>query len=203
MPVIASLVDTASPAFAANAARMAKRLAEVRALEQKVRDESASRRDKFEKRGQLLPRERVARLIDRGSAFRRVLHAGRARHARRRRRHVGARRRPPSSASATVAGKRCVVLASDSAIKGGTIPPMGLKKSLRAQEMARDNRLPLIYLVESGGANLLYQRRNLHRGRAQLRQPGPALRRRHSADRPWCMAPRPPAAPTCRACRTM
>jgi geranyl-CoA carboxylase beta subunit len=56
-----------------------------------------------------------------------------------------------------VAGKRCVVLASDSAIKGGTIPPMGLKKSLRAQELARENKLPLIYLVESGGANLLYQ----------------------------------------------
>jgi geranyl-CoA carboxylase beta subunit len=48
-------------------------------------------------------------------------------------------------------------MASDSAIKGGTIPPMGLKKSLRAQEIARDNKLPLIYLVESGGANLIYQ----------------------------------------------
>jgi geranyl-CoA carboxylase beta subunit len=57
----------------------------------------------------------------------------------------------------TVSGKRCVVMASDSAIKGGTIPPMGLKKSLRAQEIARDNRLPLLYLVESGGANLIYQ----------------------------------------------
>jgi hypothetical protein len=69
MPALTSLLDTGSAAFAANAARMAERLAEVRALEQKVREESASKRDKFEKRGQLLPRERVARLIDRGSDF--------------------------------------------------------------------------------------------------------------------------------------
>ena len=56
MPVLTSLLDTGSAAFAANTARMAERLAEVRALEQKVREESASKRDKFEKRGQLLPR---------------------------------------------------------------------------------------------------------------------------------------------------
>ncbi|MCF8183864.1 MAG: acyl-CoA carboxylase subunit beta [Polynucleobacter sp.] len=135
---------------------MGERLAEVRALEQKVRDESASKRDKFEKRGQLLPRERVARLLDRGSDFiefctlaglgmhdddgdKSVLGGGSI---------IGI---------GTVSGKRCVIMASDSAIKGGTIPPRGLKKSLRAQEMARDNRLPLIYLVESGGANLIYQ----------------------------------------------
>ena len=67
MPVLETLIDTASPAFAATVARMAGRLAEVRALEAKVREESASKRDKFEKRGQLLPRERVARLIERGS----------------------------------------------------------------------------------------------------------------------------------------
>jgi geranyl-CoA carboxylase beta subunit len=156
VPVLTSLLDPGSPAFAANAARMAVRLAEVRALEQKVRDESASKRDKFEKRGQLLPRERVARLIDRGSDFiefatlaglgmhdddgdKSVLGGGSI---------IGI---------GTVSGKRCVIMASDSAIKGGTIPPMGLKKSLRAQEMARDNRLPLLYLVESGGANLIYQ----------------------------------------------
>jgi geranyl-CoA carboxylase beta subunit len=69
MPRLTSLLDTGSPAFAANVARMSERLAEVRALEEKVRDESASKRDKFEKRGQLLPRERVARLLDRGSDF--------------------------------------------------------------------------------------------------------------------------------------
>jgi len=156
MPALASLVDPAAVAFAANAARMGERLAEVRALEQKVRDESASKREKFEKRGQLLPRERVARLLDRGGDFIEFAAlAGLGMHD------------DDGSASVLgggsiagigmVAGKRCVVFASDSAIKGGTVPPMGLKKSLRAQEIARDNRLPLIYLVESGGANLLYQ----------------------------------------------
>jgi geranyl-CoA carboxylase beta subunit len=57
----------------------------------------------------------------------------------------------------TVAGKRVLVSAHDSAIKGGTVAPMGLKKALRAQEVARENKLPMIHLVESGGANLLYQ----------------------------------------------
>ena len=57
----------------------------------------------------------------------------------------------------TVAGKRVLISASDSGVKGGTVAPMGLKKALRAQEIARENKLPLVYLVESGGANLMYQ----------------------------------------------
>jgi geranyl-CoA carboxylase beta subunit len=156
MPQLRSLLDTGSPSFSANVARMTERLAEVRALEQKVRDESSSKREKFEQRGQLLPRERVARLLDRGSDFIEFAAlAGLGMHD------------DDGIASVlgggsiigigTVSGKRCVVMASDSAIKGGTIPPMGLKKNLRAQEIARDNRLPLLYLVESGGANLIYQ----------------------------------------------
>ncbi len=122
MPRLASLLDTGSAAFAANVARMSERLAEVRSLEQKVRDESASKRDKFEKRGQLLPRERVARLIDRGSDFIEFATlAGLGMHD------------DDGSTSVlgggsiigigTVSGKRCVAMASDSAIKGGTIPP--------------------------------------------------------------------------------
>ena len=69
MPAIVSKLDPKSAAFVANAARMAERLADVRRLEQQVVDESASKRDRFEKRGQLLPRERVAQLLDRGSGF--------------------------------------------------------------------------------------------------------------------------------------
>ena len=156
MPQLASQIDHGSPAFAANVARMAERLAEVRALEQKVRNESSSKRDRFEQRGQLLPRERVARLIDRGSDFIEFATlAGLGMHD-----DDGVKSVLGGGSIigiGTVAGKRCVVMASDSAIKGGTVPPMGLKKSLRAQEIARDNRLPLIYLVESGGANLIYQ----------------------------------------------
>ena len=56
-----------------------------------------------------------------------------------------------------VSGKRVVISASDSAFKGGTVSPMGLRKALRAQQVALENKLPLVYLVESGGANLMYQ----------------------------------------------
>jgi geranyl-CoA carboxylase beta subunit len=156
MPVLATSLDPRSDAFRANAARMAERLAEVRALEAKVVAESASKADKFDKRGQLLPRERVARLIDRGSTFLELSAlAGLGMH------DDDGRQSVQGGGSIVgigqVAGRRVLVSASDSAIKGGTVAPMGLRKALRAQEIARENRLPLIYLVESGGANLMYQ----------------------------------------------
>ncbi len=135
---------------------MAERLAEVRALEAQVVAESASKREKFESRGQLLPRERVARLIDRGSEFLELSPlAGLGMH------DDDGKKSVLGGGSivgiGVVAGKRVLVSANDSAVKGGTVAPMGLKKALRAQELARDNKLPLIALVESGGANLMYQ----------------------------------------------
>lgn len=135
---------------------MHERLARVERLCTQVVRESASKRDKFEARGQLLPRERVARLIDRGSDFLELCAlAGLGMH------DDDGKKVVLGGGSiigiATVAGKRCVISANDSALKGGTVSPMGLKKALRAQEIARENRLPLIYLVESGGANLMYQ----------------------------------------------
>jgi geranyl-CoA carboxylase beta subunit len=156
MPVLSSALDPRSPTFAANAARMAERLAEVQALQARVVAESDSKRAKFEQRGQLLPRERVARLIDRGSAFLELSPlAGLGLH------DDDGKKSVMGGGSivgiGVVAGKRVLVSASDSAIKGGTIAPMGLKKALRAQELARENKLPLIALVESGGANLMYQ----------------------------------------------
>src|SRR5207244_12395032 len=69
MPALTSTLDTNSAAFQANAQRMAERLAEVQALQVQVVSESESKRARFDERGQLLPRERVARLIDRGSVF--------------------------------------------------------------------------------------------------------------------------------------
>ena len=156
MPVLQSRLDPRSPGFRANAARMAERLAEVRALEARVVAESAAKAAKFEQRGQLLPRERVARLIDRGSVFLELSAlAGLGMH------DDDGRNAVQGGGSivgiGVVAGKRVMVSASDSAIKGGTVAPMGLRKALRAQEIARENKLPLIYLVESGGANLMYQ----------------------------------------------
>ena len=156
MPQLTTQLDVRGAAFAENVKSMDERLAEVRDLERKVRAESASKRDKFAQRGQLLPRERVARLLDRESDFLELATlAGLGMH------DDNGDDAVLGGGSVVgigcVAGKRCMIVASDSAIKGGTVPPMGLKKTLRAQEIARDNRLPLIYLVESGGANLLYQ----------------------------------------------
>jgi geranyl-CoA carboxylase beta subunit len=156
MPTLESRLDPASPAFAANAAKMRSALDEVLRLQAMVVAESASKQARFEARGQLLPRERVARLLDRDSPFLELSAlAGLGLHD------------DDGKASVLgggsivgigiVAGKRVLVSASDSGIKGGTVPPMGLKKALRAQELARENRLPLVSLVESGGANLLYQ----------------------------------------------
>ena len=76
MPVLTSRIDPRSPAYAANAARMRERLDEVRALEAKVVAESRSKAERFARRGQLLPRERVARLIDRGSEPARLIAQG-------------------------------------------------------------------------------------------------------------------------------
>ena len=156
MPALQSELDPQSPAFAANVARMAERLAEVTQLQAQVVAESAAKADKFARRGQLLPRERVARLLDRGSPFLELSAlAGLGLH------DDDGKKSVMGGGSIVgigqVAGKRVLVSASDSALKGGTISPLGLKKALRAQQIALENRLPLIYLVESGGANLMYQ----------------------------------------------
>ncbi|MBA4176423.1 MAG: acetyl-CoA carboxylase carboxyltransferase subunit [Leptothrix sp. (in: Bacteria)] len=156
MPALASQIDPRSPAFAANVQRAQQRLDEVLALQAQVAAASASQRDRFEQRGQLLPRERVARLLDRGSDFLELSPlAGLGLH------DDDGRKSVQGGGSivgiGVVAGKRVLISASDSAIKGGTVAPMGLKKALRAQELAAQNRLPLIALVESGGANLMYQ----------------------------------------------
>lgn len=156
MPVLSSRLDTNAPAFRENVEAMDKRLGEVRRLERAVRDNSASRKARFDERGQLLPRERVERLLDRGWPFLELSTlAGYRMHD-----DDGGKNIMGGGTIAgigVVAGRRCIVSASDSGIKGGTIPPIGLKKALRLHEIAFENRLPLIYLVESGGANLLHQ----------------------------------------------
>ena len=156
MPVIRSKVQPRSEGFAANTQRMQGLLAEVQRLEGLVIAESESKRDKFEKRKQLLPRERVARLLDRGTPFLEFSRlAGLNMH------DDDGKKSVMGGGSivgiGVVAGKRCIISASDSAVKGGTVAPMGLKKGLRVQQIAQENKLPLISLVESGGANLMYQ----------------------------------------------
>jgi geranyl-CoA carboxylase beta subunit len=135
---------------------MAELVAEFRALEERIVAASAAAEPKFARRGQLLPRERIARLLDRGAPFVELATlAGLGMHDDDGKRSVmggGA-----IHGIGFIAGKRCLVAANDSAIKGGTVAPMGLRKMLRSQEIAMRQKLPLVYLVESGGANLLYQ----------------------------------------------
>ncbi|MGO9543385.1 MAG: acyl-CoA carboxylase subunit beta [Rhodomicrobium sp.] len=156
MPVLVSRLLPQSESFKANCAQMLAQIEGFRAHERAVIAHSAQQAEKFEKRGQILPRERVSRLLDRGAPFLELSTlAGWRMHD-----DDGEGRVMGGGSIAgigMVCGKRVLVSASDSAIKGGTVSPMGLKKGLRIQEIARGNKLPVIYLVESGGANLLYQ----------------------------------------------
>ncbi len=156
MPVLETSVDPRAEAFRRSREENLRLLGEVRELEDAVRRHAENARERFVKRGQLVPRERVGRLLDPGSPFLELSTlAGLGLHDDDGRTNV--------TGGATivvigqVAGARVLVLADDSAIKGGAISPMGLRKRLRAQEIARRNRLPLINLVESAGANLNYQ----------------------------------------------
>jgi geranyl-CoA carboxylase beta subunit len=156
MPILQTSIDVRSEAFARNREQMLAMVAEVRTLEGRVREHSASQAAKFAKRGQLLPRDRVARVLDRGSEFLELSSlAGYKMHDDDGKRNIAGG--GGVVGIGWVAGKRCLVNAADSAIKGGAVSPMGLRKSLRAQEVALHNRLPCVNLVESAGANLLYQ----------------------------------------------
>jgi geranyl-CoA carboxylase beta subunit len=151
-----SQIDTGSDAYQQNRAEMLALVEGFRKLEQRVRDTSNARRPVFEKRGQLSPRDRLAHVLDRGAAFLEISTlCGYQMHD-----DDGAENIMGGGFIAgigSIAGIRCLITASDSGIKGGTIAPMGLRKSLRAQEIAYRNKLPVVNLVESGGANLNYQ----------------------------------------------
>lgn len=156
MSVIESTVDAGSQAFTKNREEMLALVAEIRDIESRILQHSNKAAPKFEKRGQLLPRERVARLLDRGAPFLELsTFAGYKMHDDNGRNDVAGGGNIVGIGF--VAGTRCLISANDAAIKGGSVTPMGLQKSLRAQELALENRLPAITMVESGGANLLYQ----------------------------------------------
>jgi geranyl-CoA carboxylase beta subunit len=156
MPVIESKIDPNSEAFRTNREQMLALIGEFRALEQKVRDVSNSKRKRFRARKQLLPRERIALVVDPGEPWLELSTlAGFRMHD-----DDGAEGIQGGGGIAGigyVSGIRCIVSANDSAIKGGTSTPMGVKKHLRIQQIALENKLPTVRLVESGGANLLYQ----------------------------------------------
>ena len=150
MAVLSSSFDRASPQAQANRDSMSGLVADLHKKLDAVRQGGPERaREKHTKAGKLLPRERVERLLDPGSPFLEIaplaaldLYDNDA----------------PSAGIVTgigrIAERECIVVANDATVKGGTYYPLTVKKHLRAQEIALENRLPCIYLVDSGGAFL-------------------------------------------------
>jgi 3-methylcrotonyl-CoA carboxylase beta subunit len=150
MARIASSIDVRSPEFAANRAAMAQLVTELRALlAQNARGGSEAARKKHREAGKLLVRERVDALLDPGAPFL-ELSALAA--------HDVYDDDLPGAGLVTgigrISGRPCMVVANDPTVKGGTYYPLTVKKHLRAQEIAGENALPCVYLVESGGAFL-------------------------------------------------
>jgi len=153
--VIDSSVNTRSEAYQANAAAMRKLVSDLRdRVARASLGGGEQARDKHLARGKLLPRDRVDSLLDPGSPFLEFSPlAG-----------CGVYQDPDGTDAAPgaglitgigrVSGQLCVVVCNDATVKGGTYFPLTVKKHLRAQEIAEQNNLPCIYLVDSGGANL-------------------------------------------------
>jgi 3-methylcrotonyl-CoA carboxylase beta subunit len=152
-PVLPTRIDVRSEAFARNREANLSLLADLRAREAKaLAAGGASNIARHRERGKLLARERVHRLTDHGTAFLEL--SGLAAEG-------VYEDDVPSAGIVTgvgrVAGHECVIIANDATVKGGTYYPLTVKKHLRAQEIAEENRLPCIYLVDSGGAFLPLQ----------------------------------------------
>jgi 3-methylcrotonyl-CoA carboxylase beta subunit len=150
MTRIASRIDLRSAEFAESRARMSTLVAELRAtLRRNAEGGSAAARDKHRQAGKLLARQRIDGLLDPGSPFL-ELSALAAQD-------VYGEPLPGAglvTGVGRVSGRECMIVANDPTVKGGTYYPLTVKKHLRAQEIAGENDLPCIYLVESGGAFL-------------------------------------------------
>ncbi|MDO9461618.1 MAG: carboxyl transferase domain-containing protein, partial [Alphaproteobacteria bacterium] len=150
MAVLSSIINTRGDAFRENAAHMDGLVADLRA---KVAVTSlggnTKSRERHVSRGKLLPRDRIENLIDPGAPF--LEFSQLAAYGMYEDDIHGA---GILTGVGRVAGQECVVVCNDATIKGGTYYPITVKKHLRAQEVAMENHLPCIYLVDSGGANL-------------------------------------------------
>ena len=149
MPLTSDL-DPRSEAFRANADAMATLVADLRERVAQVTEGGGeTARKRHVSRGKLLPRERVEALLDPGTPFLEFSQLAA---------HGMYRGEVPAAGIITgigrIAGRECVVVCNDATVKGGTYYPVTVKKHLRAQEIAAQNRLPCVYLVDSGGANL-------------------------------------------------
>ncbi|QXL83525.1 acyl-CoA carboxylase subunit beta [Comamonas sp. NLF-1-9] len=157
MSAFASRWNAASAQAQQRRAHMLARIAQLRALEQRAQDASAQAGPRFARRHQLLPRERVALLLDAGAPWLPLCSLAGFLHD-----VPDAEKSVPGGGIIAgigfISGTRCMVVASDSGIEAGAIQPMGLDKILRVQEIALQERLPFIHLVESAGANLMRYR---------------------------------------------
>ncbi|HQR81261.1 MAG TPA: carboxyl transferase domain-containing protein, partial [Actinomycetota bacterium] len=158
MAVLRSTVDTGSDQFLDNRTAMLDALTEIGQLQARVAagggtqdpDKNARTIARHRKRGKLLPRERIAYLLDPGSAFLELSPL------------AGWGTQDPLGAGVvtgigTVSGTECVIVANDPTVKGGAQGPTAVRKGLRAMDIARHNRLPLVSLTESAGADLPQQ----------------------------------------------
>jgi geranyl-CoA carboxylase beta subunit len=154
MPTLTSRIDPKSPAFAANAAAMQAHLDAVRAIEAGVAAAAEEARPRYEKRGNIMPQDRLNLLLDPGAPFLELGSlAGYRMYDDRDGTGAGA---GCIAGIGRVSGLRCLVVVDNFAIKGGTISPIGLRKKLRLQDIALENRLPMVTLAQSGGANLAH-----------------------------------------------
>jgi 3-methylcrotonyl-CoA carboxylase beta subunit len=152
-PVLASSLDPGGPEAKARAVHNRALAEELRAkVAEAALGGSEASRKRHTARGKLLPRERVERLLDPGSPFLEIgqlaangLYGGEVPGA------------GMIAGIGRVSGRQCMIVANDATVKGGTYYPLTVKKHLRAQEIAQQNRLPCLYLVDSGGANLPHQ----------------------------------------------
>ncbi len=150
MPVIKSKLKPGSAEFAAAQVAMRERITQLERLTASVtRGGDDASRSRHVGRGKMLPRERVAALLDRDTPFLELSPLAA---------HEVDDEAVPSAGIitgvGTVSGHTCVIIANDATVKGGTYYPLTVKKHLRAQAIARENNLPCIYLVDSGGAHL-------------------------------------------------
>ncbi|KAK6360454.1 hypothetical protein TWF730_006596 [Orbilia blumenaviensis] len=152
---IQSTIDTTSQTFKSNAADMSTLVSELDVISSKIAAGGEQRhRDKHVQRGKMLVRDRISALLDPGSSFLELSQlAGYNLY--------GADEVPAGgivTGIGRVSGVECMIVANDATVKGGTYYPITVKKHLRAQAIAQENKLPCIYLVDSGGANLPHQK---------------------------------------------
>lgn len=150
MTRLTSAIDPASPEFAANKANMDSLISDLRERVAKIELGGGGKaRERHTSRGKLLPRDRINHLLDAGTPFLELSQLAAY--------NVYDDDVPAAgiiTGIGRVSGQECVIVCNDATVKGGTYYPLTVKKHLRAQEIAEQNNLPCVYLVDSGGANL-------------------------------------------------